>query len=115
MRKIIVLLVCLLLIASALPLFAHGQRGHHGRHWSASTHRWQGSNQHPCFHGWRGWGQAPGNEPGKDDPSKPPGDPEQDPGDKPGTDPVGTPGDKGGRATLEQLLKLDPRTGSFPG
>jgi hypothetical protein len=117
MRKIIVILVCLLLIASALPLFAHGHRGHHGRQWSANPHRWHGSTQHPSFHGWRGWGKARGNGPDEpaDDPSKPPVDPQEDPGDKPGTDPVGTPGDKDGGGSLEQLLLLDPRTGSFPG
>jgi hypothetical protein len=117
MRKIIVILVCLLLIASALPLFAHGQWGQHGRQWSANPHRWHGSTQHPSFHGWRGWGQAPGVGPTKhaDDPSKPPDDPVEDPGDKPGTDPVGTPGDKGDDGLMEGLLILDLRTGSFPG
>ena len=123
MRKAIVILVCLLLIASGLPLFAHGHRGHRdqhgspGAHQATNPHRWNGSTQHPAFHGWRGWGKARGNGPIKpaDDPSKPPDDPVEDPGDKPGTDPVGTPGDKGDDGIMEGLLILDLRTGSFPG
>jgi hypothetical protein len=123
MRKIIIILVCFLLIASALPRFARGHGGHGGHHESpgsqqaANEHRWHGSTQHPSFHGRRGWGQAPGKGPTKhaDDPSKPPDDPVEDPGDKPGTDPVGTPGDKGDDGIMEGLLILDLRTGSFPG
>jgi hypothetical protein len=122
MRKIIVILVCLLLIASSLPLFAHGHRSHgayhgsSGKHQAANPHRWHGSSQHPSFHGWRGWGKAPGNGPGQpaDDPSAPPDDPQEDPGDKPGTNPDGS-GGKGGDVPMEQLLILDLKDGSFPG
>ena len=123
MRKTIVILVCLLLFVSCLPLFARGRWGYDahlgssGSHQAANEHRWHGSTKHPSFHGWRGWSQAPGKGPAKhtDDPTEPPGDPVEDPGDKPGTDPGGTPGDKGGGDPLDLLLLLDPHTGSFPG
>jgi hypothetical protein len=115
MRKIVVILVCLLLFVSCLPLFAKGHRGghhgspgshqaanehrgHDGHHGSSDSHqaasghradnphRWHGSTRHPSFHGWRGWGRAPGVGPVK---------PADDP-PKPPDDPVEDPGDKPG-------------------
>jgi hypothetical protein len=121
MKKTVIILACLLLLAAGVPLFARGHGGDHGRFWKDNSHRWQGSDSHPAFHGFRGWGQAPCRAPNgiPADKSSNPGGPMEDPGEKPGQDP----GDKDGEEpmggalpqTLLQKLPQNPYTGSFPG
>jgi hypothetical protein len=125
MKKTVIVLVCLLLLAAGVPLFARGHGGDHGRFSKDKSHRWQGSDSHPAFHGFRGWGQAPCRAPDgiPADKSSNPGGPKEDPGDKPGQTPGDKPGDKDGEQPmgakqLRQLLlqlPLNPYTGSFPG
>jgi hypothetical protein len=122
MRKIIIILVCLLLLASGAPLFAHGHRGHHGHHGHhgnnghhglANANRWHGSDVHPSFHGWRGWGKRPGHTPDVppvEDPTKPPGDIQTDPGDKSGDELD----DETGELILGGMI-LNLANGSFSG
>jgi len=111
MRKTIVILVCLLLIAASAPLFAHGHRDRHGHSWKSNPHRWHGSFTHPAFHGWKGWGRAlsggPEGTPAEESPNPP---------DKPTDVPEVKPADKfptGDDPLLD--LMLDPFDGSFPG
>ncbi len=89
MKKIIVVLACLLLLAAGVPLFAHGPGSDHGRFHKDNPHRWQGSSSHPALHGYHGWGNAPSRCP-DGVPTVEPGNPP----DKPGGTPVGQPGDK---------------------
>jgi hypothetical protein len=121
MKRTIIILACLLLLAGGVPLFACGPGGDHGRFHKDNSQRWHGSSVHPSFRGWHGWGQAPRRAPPgipADDPSNP-GGPKEDPGDKPGQNP----GDKDGEqpmggTLLQKLLQelpLNPYTGSFPG
>jgi hypothetical protein len=107
MKKIIIILVCLLLLAAGVPLFANGNDNDHGRYWKDNPHRWQGSDTHPAFHGYQGWGDAPSRCPA-DRPAPEPGD---NPGEKPSEDPV----DKPGVLPAESALVLNPFTGGFAG
>jgi hypothetical protein len=109
MKTIIVILLCVLLLAAGVPLFAHGPGSDHGRFHKDNPHRWQGSSTHPAFHGWHGWGFAPRRC--RD--GVPGGDPTGDPPDHPGTTPVGQPGDKPDKpdpqqptGDLQQVLDL---------
>jgi hypothetical protein len=111
MKKTVIILMCLLLLAVGVPVFAHGHNGHHGHHRVDNEHRWHGSDTHPGFHRGRGCGDAPDRDrPGKPAP-EPPAPPAEDPGDKPAETPGEQPGEKG----LTQTLILNPFTGSFPG
>ncbi len=40
MKKIIAALVCMLLLAAGVPLFAHGPGSDHGRYHRDNSHRW---------------------------------------------------------------------------
>jgi hypothetical protein len=101
MKKTIVILVCMLLLAAGVPLFAHGAGSSRGRFHNDNPHRWHGSSTHPSYHGWHGWGSAPRRcpegRPAPDPanpPDKPGGTPVEQPGDKPGGTPVEQPGSK---------------------
>ena len=122
MKKTVIILMCLLLLAFGVPLFAKGRDGQHvnnghqsrsdhdGRsdqHKAENEHRWHGSDVHPAYHGVRGWGDAPSRAPA----GKPAPKPTEDPGDKPAEEPGEQPGDK----NLTQTLPLNLVTGSFPG
>ncbi len=118
MRKTIVILVCLLLVASGVPLFAHGHLGHH--HGWHNGHHWHGSSTHPSFHGWRGWGHHnpghnPAEPPGKDPTDPPPDDPQEDPGDKPGGGSGDGSGGKDGDTPMEWTKVINPSNGSIIG
>ena len=118
MRKIIIILVCFLLIASGLPLFAHGRGSDHGRFWKDNPQRWRGSDIHPAIHGWRGWGKAVRKAPDgvpAEDASNPPDDPPEDPGDKPAEEPGEKPVDKNGGQTFGGMWILNLFNGSFAG
>ncbi len=114
MKKTIVIVACMLLLAAGVPLFAHGTGSDHGRFWKPNPHRWQGSLTHPALHGYHGWGYAPSRCPDgipTADPSNP-GNPQEDPGSKPGQDP-GQPGDKNGDHSMggNSTTPQDPPTG----
>lgn len=113
MKKIIVILACMLLLAAGVPLFAHGKGSGHGRFHNDNSHRWQGSSTHPSFHGWHGWGSAPCRRPD----GKPAEGPSQDPPDHPGNTPVEQPGDKSNAdRPVEGMMKvLDLARGSVIG
>ncbi len=111
MKKIIVILACLLLLA-AVPLFAGGRNGDHGRFHNDNSHRWQGSSTHPSSHGWRGWGKAPCRAPD----GVPAENPSPEPPDHPGNTPVGQPGDKSKADNpVEGTQVLDLARGSIIG
>jgi hypothetical protein len=108
MKKIVIILVCLLLLAAGVPLFARGHKSDHGRFWKDNPHRWHDSSTHPAFHGWRGWGDAPCRREPKDKPAPEPSDkPGDDSGDKPAEEPGEKPADKGGGGTAKGISSPD--------
>jgi len=115
MKKMIIILLCLLFIAAGLPLFARGQSSDHGRFWKDNAHRWHGSAIHPAFHGWRGWGKAPSHAPDGIPAEDPPDKPQEDPGDKPPQEPGDKDGEEPMGGVLIPNLILNPIDGSFPG
>ena len=124
MRKTIVILVCVLLIAASVPLFAHGYRDHHGHSGKSDLHRWHGSLVNPAFlswkgwKGWKGWGQAPSEDPEEtpaEEPSNPPGkDANEVPEEKP-VDGSPTSGDLILNLRLNPFYRLNLFDGSFLG
>ena len=111
MKKTVIILMCLLLLAFGVPLFAQGHNGHHGHERVENEHRWHGSDIHPAYHGLRGWGDAPRRAPAGKPAPLPPEEPVEDPGDKPAEEPGEQPADKGST----QTLILNPHHGAFPG
>ena len=126
MKKTVIILMCLLLLAFGMPLFAQSHNGQHvnnghqsrsdhdGRsdqHKAENEHHWHGSDVHPAYHGVRGWGDAPSRAPAGKPAPLPPKEPVEDPGDKPAEEPGEQPADKG----PTQPLILNPHHGAFPG
>jgi len=113
MKKTIIILTCILLLAAGVPLFARGHGSDHGRFQKDNPQRWNGSPTHPALNGWHGWGNAPCRAPD----GIPTENPSEGPQDHPGNTPVEQPGEKptGDQPVKGMLQILDLAKGSVIG